>query len=514
MAEKTIAQLESELKSISEKTKKSYDALNSRNGLYKRLGIAQQTLKKSGLLKGAKEEAQATIKSLKPEIQAAEIEYNSNQTQKNAINKQIKATKTAEKESKVKEISAKSATNLLQKSLDELATAELGINGYKGDTKYQDAYRKAQEAHNAAISAGINPIALPTPKIEVPPKVIKEPKDGQNNTAGTVDPEELTTFIKTISDPANASLLQDVQKDLKNNFKYTGPTDGKWSLGFQDYLGKIATARGQLPKIYQGAGLREFLVSKESGNLVGATGGAGGTGAYGTKVSPTISSETDAASIINYQFQSLLGRDATAGELKKLTNILNKSEEKNGEIVTTSKSGTKRKTGLNPSEFIAIQIKSMPEFSTKKAAKAELTTQSITNTIKANGLTISPEQVAAWTQEVQNGGDVRNIQNKIRQLATTGMPDNVKKLLDTGVDLMDVYSPYKQTMAAVLELDPSSIDFNDPALRSAIGPAGDMPLYDFQRQLRQDSRWQYTNNAREEVSNSVMGVLKDFGFMG
>jgi hypothetical protein len=69
-------------------------------------------------------------------------------------------------------------------------------------------------------------------------------------------------------------------------------------------------------------------------------------------------------------------------------------------------------------------------------------------------------------------------------------------------------------MAATLELDPNAINLNDPILRSAIGPTGEMPIYDFQRQLRKDARWQYTNNARKEVSDSVSKVLQDFGFMG
>jgi membrane protein required for beta-lactamase induction len=39
-------------------------------------------------------------------------------------------------------------------------------------------------------------------------------------------------------------------------------------------------------------------------------------------------------------------------------------------------------------------------------------------------------------------------------------------------------------------------------------------LYDFQRALRKDARWQYTNNAREDVFQSVGKVLQDFGFQG
>ena len=73
---------------------------------------------------------------------------------------------------------------------------------------------------------------------------------------------------------------------------------------------------------------------------------------------------------------------------------------------------------------------------------------------------------------------------------------------------------YKETMASVLELDPTAIKLNDQTLRNAIGPNGEMPIYDFQRALRKDARWQYTNNARKEVSDSVSKVLQDFGFVG
>jgi hypothetical protein len=43
---------------------------------------------------------------------------------------------------------------------------------------------------------------------------------------------------------------------------------------------------------------------------------------------------------------------------------------------------------------------------------------------------------------------------------------------------------------------------------------GEYTMYDFQRALRKDARWQYTNNAREDVFQSVGKVLQDFGFQG
>ena len=90
----------------------------------------------------------------------------------------------------------------------------------------------------------------------------------------------------------------------------------------------------------------------------------------------------------------------------------------------------------------------------------------------------------------------------------------VRNLLGQGVDLQSIYSPYKQVMANVLEINPETITLDDPVLRSAINQTGETSIYDFQRALRKDPRWQYTNNAREEVSNIATQVLKDFGFMG
>jgi hypothetical protein len=67
-------------------------------------------------------------------------------------------------------------------------------------------------------------------------------------------------------------------------------------------------------------------------------------------------------------------------------------------------------------------------------------------------------------------------------------------------------------MATILELTPESININDATLRSAIGPDKEMPLYEFERALRKDSRWQYTDNARESVSKISARIRRDFGF--
>jgi hypothetical protein len=110
--------------------------------------------------------------------------------------------------------------------------------------------------------------------------------------------------------------------------------------------------------------------------------------------------------------------------------------------------------------------------------------------------------------------DINRIAQDARALAATGQPQYVRDLLAQNYDLEDIYAPYRNTMAGTLELQPDEIDLNDPTLRMAISDKGDMNLYDFKKALRQDSRWQYTGAAKEEVSNAALGVLRDFGFQG
>lgn len=110
--------------------------------------------------------------------------------------------------------------------------------------------------------------------------------------------------------------------------------------------------------------------------------------------------------------------------------------------------------------------------------------------------------------------DINRVAQDARTLAAQGQPQYVRNLLNQGYDLENVYAPYRQQMAAVLEINPDMIDLNDTTLRSAITDKGDMNLFDFKRTLRQDNRWQYTQSARDEVSSGALKVLQDFGFTG
>jgi hypothetical protein len=138
-------------------------------------------------------------------------------------------------------------------------------------------------------------------------------------------------------------------------------------------------------------------------------------------------------------------------------------------------------------------------------------------TARSNGFDLDTSfgsSINDWLQRLAKGESIETFKNTIRGAAKLGLPDKVANLLDQGLDLKDIYAPYRNVMASVLEVAPDSIGLDDKTLRMAIGPEKEMSIYDFQRTLRKDPRWQYTNNAREEASDSVLKVLRDFGFQG
>ena len=340
---------------------------------------------------------------------------------------------------------------------------------------------------------------------------------------------------------------------------------------------------------------------------------------------PSISSSTQASSLINKVFESVLKRPATAAEMKKWKPLLKAAQEQNASTQTYKVKGTvgtqATTGGLDSDTWLLIQLQGDPEYkaeldnvkftdpylftrkSDKKlyedaiaaagsdvaklaeveatttygrglkdlkdaietariAAGAELTDIEVNalaqeaydkgldrernsfnafldskfkfgakgakgkageqladlqKVAAANGLDLQKAfgtQLPTWFASINKGESIETYKKQIRDVAKIGMPQNIASLLDNGIDLDAIYSPYKNVMASTLEINPESITLSDPLLRSAITGEKELPIYEFQRQLRKDTRWQYTNQAKEEVSDVALKVLRDFGFQG
>jgi hypothetical protein len=335
---------------------------------------------------------------------------------------------------------------------------------------------------------------------------------------GALDQQSVATYSELLNTlVADEAQLKSVQEDLRKNFPslYKGQVSGlKDWIRTQAALEAIAERRGQLPKGLQGASLREFLLSPTIDITIDSK------GAGGPELDIVISSPTQAASTIQGVFKNTLNRDATPEEVARLTTVLNKAERSAGRKTKTSGGRTEYTTDIDRVQFLTEEVKKIKdlktgksEFETKRSEKDTLNTQSLQLIAKANGITLSPQEIEQYNLDIRNGKDINVIKNQIRNLAGIGRPDNIKKLLAEGTDLGTIYAPYKRTMATLLELDPESIDINDTTLQTAIGDK-ELPIYEFRKLLKKDPRWQYTNNAREEVSSKALRVLRDFGFQG
>lgn len=136
-----------------------------------------------------------------------------------------------------------------------------------------------------------------------------------------------------------------------------------------------------------------------------------------------------------------------------------------------------------------------------------------------NGVRLNQKQVKKWMQQIVRGeADVNQYENYIRKLAAQTFTAYGKEI-KSGMDAMDVATPYIQSMADILELNPASVNLFDKNIRRALswknekGEAVPMSIADFEDQLRNDKRWQYTDNAKEQLMGYAVELGKMWGIL-
>jgi hypothetical protein len=90
-----------------------------------------------------------------------------------------------------------------------------------------------------------------------------------------------------------------------------------------------------------------------------------------------------------------------------------------------------------------------------------------------------------------------------------------------GMTVRDLASGYINTMAETLEIDPDEIGLDDATVQQALKGGMDQKgnpyaqsLWDFEKNLRGDARWQSTKNANQQANQTALSVLQAFGFQG
>jgi hypothetical protein len=140
------------------------------------------------------------------------------------------------------------------------------------------------------------------------------------------------------------------------------------------------------------------------------------------------------------------------------------------------------------------------------------------------GVKVSDSRTGDWLGRTLRGDFTEeNIVDLVTDMARTRYP-GLAELLDQGRTVADVAEPYRDSYARLLEVPFSTVDLFDPMLQKALQgtrstatktnasePPQIQNLSDFERGLRRDSRWQFTNNAKQATMDATIGVLRDWG---
>lgn len=134
------------------------------------------------------------------------------------------------------------------------------------------------------------------------------------------------------------------------------------------------------------------------------------------------------------------------------------------------------------------------------------------------GMAFTERNVRDAVWRIQSGMDtIDGWEALARQRAKAQFP-HLAQQIDAGMTVRDVADPYIATYAQTLEIPETGVRLNDPKVMQALnqrnpdGSSSTKPMWQFQRELKDDPRWDKTNNAKQEAFGMLSRIGKDFGF--
>lgn len=154
--------------------------------------------------------------------------------------------------------------------------------------------------------------------------------------------------------------------------------------------------------------------------------------------------------------------------------------------------------------------------------QAATTEQLLKQQAAAYGVPLSGASLNYWTMQVLSGKQTTDSFKQGMADTAKGMYPGLAAQIDSGLDVKTIADPYVQTKANLLEVNPNTIDWTkDLTIKQALqGTAGAVkgqaptatPLWQFEKQVKQDPKWQQTLNAHQATSSTLMNLGKAFGF--
>ena len=132
-------------------------------------------------------------------------------------------------------------------------------------------------------------------------------------------------------------------------------------------------------------------------------------------------------------------------------------------------------------------------------------------------------EVGTYVDQIFAGEDtLENVQAKIRDEAIKYYPQFADRI-KAGATVEEIAFPYRRMLGDMLELDQEQVDIIgdkgsiDPLMARAMFATDDkgnpktMGLWEFRKAIKQDERWQFTQNAQSEYASMARDLMRMFG---
>jgi hypothetical protein len=258
-----------------------------------------------------------------------------------------------------------------------------------------------------------------------------------------------------------------------------------------------------------------------------------------TKNSPAVNGEsvtyTEYDSITS---DALLGKIAqgigfdinqlTSADKKEFFDKLNKEAKASGKTTTRKAATGGMETIVTPSLFNAkdftesfLWAKVNFDDTTKLPSSAITQISSIKSILKANGISdLSQKEINALGVALASGKQtIDALKKDLGAKAALRYPLFAKRLQDTpGLTVMDVVEPYITQMAKYWEVDPNTVDLDNPDLDKFVRPdgtAGNVPmgsLSDWISYLKNHPNSEKASWSKDLARDNAVGVARAMGF--
>lgn len=137
------------------------------------------------------------------------------------------------------------------------------------------------------------------------------------------------------------------------------------------------------------------------------------------------------------------------------------------------------------------------------------------------GVPVTKDWMRGMISQIQSGRDTIDGFTSLMQARATAAYPQFADQFKSGMTLKDIADPYISTMATTLEVPETQITLKDSHIRKALASTAEdgvtqksMPLWQFQRTLKADPRYDKTDQAKSDAMSTLAQVGKDFGLVG